>query len=113
MKSWIQSVKVRHSDRIAQAESEAEVLELWKENFSGIINSESPGNVRRERLLFEQTLEEYLDNTMQQWWFVEIYPLEVEMAWQRLKMNKAARPDMIACMKLNICSMVEPLWLYK
>ena len=70
MKSGIQSVKVRHSARIAQAESEAEILELWKEHFIGIINSESPGNVKRERLLFEQTLEEYLDKARQQWWFV-------------------------------------------
>ena len=95
LKFGVQHTRVKHNGQIGEAETEEEILEIWKKHFSEIVNSESLDNVERERLLFEQTLAEEVERIKKPCWFVEIHPLEVKRACKRLKRNKAAGPDMV------------------
>ena len=95
LKFRVQHTRVKHNGQTGEAETEEEILEIWKKHFGEIINSESADNVERERLLFEQSLAEEVERIEKPWWFVEIHPLEVERACKRLKRNKAAGPDMV------------------
>ena len=68
----MQHTRVKHNGQIGEAETEEEILEIWKKHFGEIVNSESPDNVERERLLFEQNLAEEVERIKKPWWFVEL-----------------------------------------
>ena len=83
---------VRSPQVIGGASSHKAVPSLWKEHFSAIINSESVGNLERDKFLFDESLKSNASPSKWPWWSTEITPLDVEKALSRLKLNKSG-PD--------------------
>ena len=79
--------------KIGEANSDENVLRLWKRHFGAIINSGYSEDLERERVIFQDLLETSERNSKWPWWSVEIRPSEVETAIRHLKMNKSAGPD--------------------
>ena len=87
------STTMKGSCKIGEANSDEDVLRLWKRHFGAIINSGSSEDLERDRVIFQDLIETSERNSKWPWWSVEISPSEVESAIRHLKMNKSAGPD--------------------
>ena len=87
--------------RIGEATSEDAVMELWRDHFGKIINSEPCASVDRERLLFEENLRKRVGDLRLPWWVVEIHPSEVEKSFKNLKLKKSSGVDEIEAEHLS------------
>ena len=69
--------KSKPSTRIAEASSAEDILKVWKDNFSAIVNNESCESVKDDCMVFEETLDSHLDDLRIPWWSVDVRPIEV------------------------------------
>ena len=79
--------------QVGEAVNDSDILAMWRDHFSSIINSECPQKREEEQLRFERALREQMSRPQLPWWCFEINVSEVSKAVSRLKLNKAAGFD--------------------
>ena len=81
------------SSKIGQACTESDILNLWRDHFSQIVNSHSEDEMARSKLVFEKELRECERQGRWDMWNISISLWEVRKAADRLWNRKAPGPD--------------------
>ena len=86
----IKPVRCGTAVRVGEVVKDNDILSVWRDYFSSIVNSESSQKRKEEQLMFEMVLRERMSGLQLPWWCIEIIVSEVLKAFCHLKLNKAA-----------------------
>ena len=93
IRSGLSNTRMTSTSRVGGAFEVQDILNLWQQHFSAIVNGCCPDQRNTENKLLEEAFQRQRTESNQPWWFVETHPREVEKAISRLKRNKAPGSD--------------------